>query len=65
MALLASYMLNKGDNTLEAFLDNKVFAGMKSETIEPDPKDVAGFDAFMQRYKAGLPIERAAVDSLK
>lgn len=65
MALLASYMLNKGDDTLEAFLDNKVFAGMKSETIEPDPKDVAGFDAFMQRYKAGLSIERAAVDSLK
>ncbi|MDD7148610.1 MAG: FGGY-family carbohydrate kinase [Lachnospiraceae bacterium] len=64
MALLASYMLNKGDNTLEAFLANKVFAGMKSETIEPDPKDVAGFDAFMQRYKAGLSIERAAVDSL-
>lgn len=65
MALLASYMLNKGDDTLEAFLDNKVFAGMKSETIKPDPKDVAGFDAFIQRYKAGLPIERAAVDSLK
>ena len=65
MALLASYMLNKGDDALEAFLDNKVFAGMKSETIEPNPKDVAGFDAFIQRYKAGLPIERAAVDSLK
>ena len=65
MALLASYMLNKGDDALEAFLDNKVFVGMKCETIEPNPKDVAGFDAFIQRYKAGLPIERAAVDSLK
>ena len=32
------------------------------ETVEPDPTDVAGFDAFMQRYVAALPVERAAVE---
>ena len=32
------------------------------DTVEPDPIDVAGFDAFMQRYVAALPVERAAVD---
>ena len=30
-----------------------------------DAKDVEGFDAFIKRYSAGLPIERAAVDFLK
>ena len=33
--------------------------------MDPDAKDVEGFDVFIERYKAGLPIERAAVDTLK
>ena len=32
--------------------------------VEPDPEDVKGFDAFIKRYTACLPIERAAVDTL-
>lgn len=32
--------------------------------MEPDADDVKGFDTFIERYKAGLPIERAAVESL-
>ena len=37
------------------------------EAIEetPDAKDVEGFDRFIERYKAGLAIERAAVENLK
>lgn len=27
-------------------------------------EDVAGFDAFIQRYKECLPVERAAVENL-
>lgn len=66
IALLASYMINKGaEESLAAFLDTKVFAGQKGEKLEPVEKDVKGFDAFMKRYSAGLPIERAAVESLK
>ena len=42
-------------------LNSRVFAGASLETIEPDPADVAGFDAYVQRFSAGLPIERAAV----
>ena len=33
--------------------------------IEPDAKDVEGFDSFVERYKAGLAIEKAAVEALK
>jgi sugar (pentulose or hexulose) kinase len=66
MALLAAYMLRRtGKEPLEAYLANQVFAGQKGTTIAPDPKDVAGFAAFMQRYQKGLAIEKAAVRNLK
>jgi sugar (pentulose or hexulose) kinase len=66
IALLASYMLRKEANEpLEAYLSKKVFAGAKSTTIAPDQRDVDGFRTFMERYKEGIAIERAAVHALK
>ncbi len=66
MALLAAYMLNKSaGEPLETHLAQKVFAGETALTIAPDPADVAGFAAFMERYQQGLGIERAAVEGLK
>ena len=66
MALLAAYVLNKtGNETLEDYLNGKVFANEKSSTIAPDKKDVDGFATFMERYKAGLGIERVAVEGMK
>ena len=64
IAVLASYLVNKEENeTLEDFLDTKVFAGNQGSTLNPDPEGVEGFNMFMERYMKGLPIERAAVDS--
>ena len=66
IALLASYMVNKdAGETLEDYLQNKVFGGDEGEKMDPDPEDVKGFDEFIKRYRAGFPIERAAVDALK
>ena len=66
IALLALYMFNKAENEpLEAYLSEKVFAGKSGSTIAPDQKDVDGFTTFMERYKKGLGIERAAVDGMK
>ncbi len=66
IALLAAFMRVKTPGqTLERFLAETVFAGEAGSTIAPDPADVAGFAAFMNRYKAGLGIERAAVEGLK
>ncbi|MFO7583280.1 MAG: hypothetical protein R6W69_01015, partial [Anaerolineales bacterium] len=66
MALLAAYMLHKSsDEPLEVYLTDKVFAAENALTIAPDPTDVVGFAAFMERYKMGLDIERAAVEGLK
>lgn len=66
IALLASYMIHKEENqSLDAYLNEKVFAGQTGTTLAPDPADVKGFDVFIQRYVNGLSIERAAVDALK
>jgi sugar (pentulose or hexulose) kinase len=66
IALLASYMLHKEENErLEDYLSGKVFDGEEGSTISPDQKDVEGFAAFMERYKNGLSIERAAVEGLR
>ncbi len=66
IALLASYMVQKdAGETLEDYLQNKVFGGDEGEKMDPDLEDVKGFDEFISRYKAGFAIERAAVDSLK
>jgi sugar (pentulose or hexulose) kinase len=66
IALLAAYLLHKDKNEpLETYLSTKVFAGDKSKTVAPDQRDVDGFTAFMERYKAGIAIESAAVNALK
>lgn len=66
MALLAAYMMQKeNDEALCDYLENKVFAGAESVVVEPDAGDVAGFEVFIERYKAGLAIEQVAVDVLK
>jgi sugar (pentulose or hexulose) kinase len=62
IAVLAAFAASDSDQSLADFLDTTVFTGASLQTVEPDATDVAGFDAFMQRYVAGLAVERAAVD---
>jgi sugar (pentulose or hexulose) kinase len=65
IALLASYMINKSNNeTLEEYLNHHVFAERDGTTVSPVPKDVEGYERFMNRYTNGLAIERAAVVNL-
>ncbi len=66
VALLAAYGVWRAPGeTLERYLEQKVFSGMACETMEPDAADAAGFDAYMRRYEAGLDVERAAVEKLR
>ena len=51
--------------SLEGFLESRVFAQSKSSCIAPDASDAAGFRAYTERYKACLPVERAAAEALK
>lgn len=63
MAVLSSYMLNKSENeSLEDFLDDKVFKEVTAQEIYPDELDVKGFEAFIKRYKKGLVIEKTAAE---
>lgn len=65
IALLAQYMIKKGEGeTLDQYLNEKVFAGMTGEKMDPVPEDVKGFDEFIRLYTAGLPIEAAAVKTM-
>ncbi|MCI2256941.1 FGGY-family carbohydrate kinase [Domibacillus sp. PGB-M46] len=65
IALLASFTANKEENeSLEEYLDKKVFGDNVGVELEADEEDVEGFGAFMDRYKQGLAIERAAIDHL-
>ena len=65
IALLAAYMVRKTPGeALDTYLCDRVFAGQQATTISPDPRDVAGFATFMDRYTKGLIVERTAVDAL-
>lgn len=65
VAVLAAYMLWKQGESLSNYLENRVFGNAESTTLPPDPQDIEGFGKFMTRYERGLPVERAAVSSLK
>ena len=66
IALLAGFMVNNPDKlSLPDYLDNVVFAGNTGVEVSPDPADVAGFNSYIESYKAALPIEHAAVQHKK
>jgi sugar (pentulose or hexulose) kinase len=63
IAVLAAFVVaGPPDQSLADFLDTAVFPGTDLRTVEPDPADVEGFEAFMRRWIAALPVERAAVE---
>ncbi|WP_308763295.1 FGGY-family carbohydrate kinase [uncultured Bacteroides sp.] len=62
IALLGSYLVNNDKKqSLADFLDEKVFAGNAGVEVSPTAEDVAGFNAYIEKYKACLPVEEAAV----
>lgn len=66
MAVLAAFMQEKKeDETLPEYLTDRIFAGQTGTTIAPKAEDVAGFDAFVEKYRSTLPAEKAAVEGLK
>ena len=64
IALLASYLVNNPDKlSLADYLEEVVFAGNTGVEVDPDPKDVEGFERYIENYKRGLAIEQCAVDN--
>lgn len=65
MAVLAAYLVKKAEGeSLEDYLADKVFADAEGSSVEPDAKDVEGFNAFATRFKDGIAVEQTAVEKL-
>ena len=65
MALLAAYLINKAEGeSLEDYLNVRVFADAKGVTLYPEQVDVDGFHTYIERYRQLLQVEAAAVDVL-
>ena len=61
MAILAAYMGQKAPGeTLEDYLQNRVFANAVSTCAQPDAAGVAGFQSYLDRYIACLPAQKQA-----
>jgi sugar (pentulose or hexulose) kinase len=63
IAVLASYLAASAEQDLGAYLAT-VFADARIDVVEPDADDLRGFAAYLERYTAGLAIERTAADVL-
>jgi sugar (pentulose or hexulose) kinase len=62
MAILCAYALWRDENeSLEDYLDNKVFAGCEASTIMAEKAEIDGFNKFIKSYKNCLEVEKAAV----
>lgn len=63
IALLAAYLIDKKENEkLEDYLEDRIFGELAGETVTSYEEDQKGFDVFMTRYKAGLEIEKKAIE---
>jgi sugar (pentulose or hexulose) kinase len=64
IAVLAAYLGAAGGQPLDAYLSERVFGDAALDVAQPDAGDVAGFAAFLDRYQAGLAVERAATAAI-
>ncbi|NHA66487.1 xylulokinase [Phycicoccus flavus] len=62
IAVLAGYLAHADETSLGEYLDT-VFADAESTVVEPEQDDVDGFAAYLERFEAGLAVQRAAVDA--
>jgi len=61
MALLAAFMCRRdGDETMEDYLQSRVFARAASTVVQPDAAGAAGFQTYLDRYRACISAQQAA-----
>jgi sugar (pentulose or hexulose) kinase len=59
IAVLAAY-LEHTEHHLADFLADTVFGGDAVHVADPEPSDVEGFQSYLDRYRAALPVQAAA-----
>ena len=66
MALLAAYLLDKQNGeSLADYLDRAIFADAKEITLRAPAEEVAGMNAYTERFRAALPVEKEAIRTLR
>ncbi|MDR0527148.1 MAG: FGGY-family carbohydrate kinase [Spirochaetaceae bacterium] len=61
IAILAMFAAKKeSGESLESYLEKKVFSGAPVNSLSPDSAECAGFEAYIKRYRDGLAAARAA-----
>lgn len=65
IALLAAYLLDQqpGEN-LGEYLEKRIFTNLTGDTVEADAAEIEGFNTFMEHYRKGLSIEKAAIAAM-
>ena len=65
MALLTAFLACRApEETLEEYLENRVFRNAAKITIAPKAEDIAGFNKYITSYRALLEVERKATEVL-
>lgn len=64
IAVLAAFARQNDGLDLAEFLAARVFAGSDVSMVEPGADDRAGYITYLDRYRAGLAIERAAATAI-
>jgi CubicO group peptidase (beta-lactamase class C family) len=65
MALLAAYAAQKNEGeSLEQYLNDRVFSHAQKQTVAPDPADVAGFTAYINDFHRLLDVEKKAIERI-
>ena len=63
MALLCAYMIWGNGMSLEDYLDKKVFAESKTQTLMASDAEIKGFDVYIENYKKLLAVESKALEA--
>lgn len=65
MAVLAAYSVQRAPTeTLDSYLENRVFASAAAVTLKPDQETAAGFERYLALFKRVLAVEQAAVSNV-
>ncbi|MGI6738730.1 MAG: hypothetical protein ACOX54_04960 [Christensenellales bacterium] len=65
MAVLAAYSVQRAQNeTLDDYLQNRVFVSSSSVTLTPDEEIVEGFERYLTLFKNALVVEQAAINNI-
>lgn len=63
-AVLAAYSADGDGLGLDEYLRSRVFADADLHVVDPDPAEVAGFAEYLERYRRGLAVPRAAITAV-